>query len=59
MQIGDFYVVTETKDEDDFVNDNIELLLDISLRQRTKISAKEYSVIITNLFNEWRKDGDF
>ena len=59
MQIGDFYVVTETKDEDDFVNDNIELLLDISLRQITKISAKEYSVIITNLFNEWRKDGDF
>lgn len=59
MQIGDFYVVTETKDEDDFVDDNIELLLDMSLRQRTTISTKEYSTIITNLFNEWRRNGDF
>ena len=32
MQIGDFYVVTETKDEDDFVDDNIELLLVLIIR---------------------------
>lgn len=59
MQIKDFYVIAETSEELTFIDTNIELMLDLSLRQRDILTTDEYQQIITNRLEAWRKDGNF
>ena len=59
MQIKDFYVIAETSEELTFIDTNIELMLDLSLRQRDILTTDEYQQIITNKLEAWRKDGNF
>lgn len=59
MQIKDFYVIAETSEELTFIDTNIELMLDLSLRQRDILTTDEYQQIITNKLEAWRNDGNF
>jgi len=58
MQINEFYVIPETEEEERSIDDDIEFLLDVSLRH-VNLTFTHYKEIINDRFNEWRIDGNF
>jgi len=56
MRVGDFYIVPESKEEDDFIDSELNFLLDLSLRGKETIKTKdEYGKIVLDRFNAWNK----
>ena len=55
MLIKEFYVIPENNEDNLFVENNMKLLLDLSLRDNSMTTSKTYEEIITNKFNEWRE----
>ena len=53
MLIKEFYVIPENNEDNLFIENNMKLLLDLSLRDNS--TSKTYEEIITNRFNEWRE----
>jgi hypothetical protein len=60
MKIKEFYVVPETKEEHQFVEEDIKFFLDISLRSDSELTIIKYEELIISRFNEWRiNNGNF
>lgn len=60
MKIGDFYIVPESIEEDKFIDQEIDFLLDLSLRGHDYIKNKdEYGKIVLNRLNIWNKGNGY
>jgi hypothetical protein len=57
MKIREFYVIPESKEDEVFIEQEMDFLLDVSLRRRREIQTKEnYEDLILRRMGSWRSE---
>ena len=57
MKIDDFFVIPETDEEEKFVDEEIDFLLDVSIKKRDEIKDKTtYADLVRDCFNKWQNN---
>lgn len=55
MKIKNFYIIPESRLDDQFIDEELDYLLEISLHRRNEIKTKEeYEKLVIQRFNSWQ-----